>query len=573
MALLKVQDLVCSYTGNLKDKVLEINQLTIDQGEIVFLLGASGSGKSTLLETLGLMNNTLCQGDIILDRGDRKFSFSELWKEDGRKTLTNVRRNNLSFIFQNTNLMENFTAYENICLSSMIKDGRDQQTAMQGAETLMSQIGLPKSEVGISTLSVNLSGGQRQRVSFARALNNDFSLLLCDEPTGNLDETNARELLRIIRENISGTRSAIIVSHDIDLALQFADKIVVINKDPFRGFGEVLQENIYRRDYWSSRSVLELQEFRDRIIYFFSKTRESTISKQTESVPKWHKNYKSLFYTKESKVLFGRKNINLLLVMAITMLTLLAAGFANGSLSYLQRKYNDPFINWLTIHLPTFRNGGKEIDYYLRKLQEETDKGRFLIKQTDTYKDFWLRLFNSDSRDNTWFKGRTIAYDDRLLEDILGTENKISGARFKDKIDISIILTEKVLYKLNYTINDRFIYINNDDVNPVRKEDSLNKIPIPIRAVVKNIPGKIDFIVTDNFYLAFKNIENPVFSFNGDQAGRITLLIGSDGIKAEVIRKDIEELLTKENINGFIAELDTCSQVNNEKLWTGDNGL
>ena len=127
MSLITVRDLICSYNLNPEDKVLHIRHLDIERGKIIFLLGASGSGKSTFLETLGLMNNTLSGGDIVLDRGDRKFSFKELWNEPGKTTLTDVRRKNLSFIFQNTNLMENFTAYENICLSRMIKDGSDQQ--------------------------------------------------------------------------------------------------------------------------------------------------------------------------------------------------------------------------------------------------------------------------------------------------------------------------------------------------------------------------------------------------------------------------------------------------------------
>ena len=110
MNLIQVKNLVCSYSSHIKDKVLEIADLNIEKGKIVFLVGASGSGKSTFLETLGLMNNTLRSGDIILDHKDGKISFSELWRESSNYKLNEVRRKNLSFIFQNTNLMENFTA-------------------------------------------------------------------------------------------------------------------------------------------------------------------------------------------------------------------------------------------------------------------------------------------------------------------------------------------------------------------------------------------------------------------------------------------------------------------------------
>ncbi len=566
MNLIQVKNLVCSYSSHIKDKVLEIADLNIEKGKIVFLVGASGSGKSTFLETLGLMNNTLRSGDIILDHKDGKISFSELWRESSNYKLNEVRRKNLSFIFQNTNLMENFTAYENICLSRMIKEGSDQQTAMEGAERLMQQVGLPPSEVSISALSVNLSGGQRQRVSFARALNNNFSLLLCDEPTGNLDEINAQELLNIICANIQNDRTAIVVSHDINLALQFADQIVVISKDAKKGYGEILPENIYKKEYWNQLSPDELKIFREHIISFFQNSREKKFSHKSEEKLKWHKAYQPLFMKKESRILYGKNNLNIILVMSITMLTLLASGFANGSLDYIKKKYDDPFINWLTIHLPDFRNGEKDITFYTKKLLNESNLKRFSIKQIDTYKDFWLRFFSNKSLEHSWSKGRTISYDDRILEDILGFDNLILGQSFKEENDLSIILTEKMLKKLNYSLEDKFIYLNNSEQNPFSKTDSIFRVPIPIRAIVKSIPGKLDFIVTDNFYLAFKNFENSVFDFKGDQSRSIALLIGPDKAKAEKLKVDIDRLLESTSFD-CLTNIDTCDQVSSVKLW------
>jgi ABC-type lipoprotein export system ATPase subunit len=562
MAFIQVKDLVCSYSLNPDDKVLHIADLKIEKGKIIFLLGASGSGKSTFLETLGLMNNTLAAGDIELDRGDRVISFASLWKEKGNKTLNEVRRKNLSFIFQNTNLMENFTAYENICLSQMIKEGSNQKTAMEGAQALMNQVGLPLSEVSQNKLSVNLSGGQRQRVSFARALNNNFSLLLCDEPTGNLDEINARELLKIIRENIAGNRSAIVVSHDVNLALQFADQIIVISKDPAKKYGEILNENIYNREQWQSLAQDELRNFREKIVSFFRAAADRSVkTSEKETSVRSHKTYKSLFLNKESRILFGKANANLLLVTAITLLTLLASGFASGALDYIERKYNDPFVNWLTIRIPDFKNSNKDIQHYTKKLNEQAKSGRFAILQTTTYKDFWLPFFDHHANSYSYSKGRTIAFDDPLLGDLLGPENLVRGIPFRESGDLSVILTEKMLQRMKYETGAGFIYMNYHEINPMDKRDSLFKVPVPVRAVVKSIPGKLDFLVTEDYYLAYKNFDNSVFSFMGPQRRQVIILCGSDKSKAEILKGQIEKMIGNKYPDCF-TEMDTCEQVN-----------
>ena len=222
--LFSISKLSCSYTLDKNEKALYIENLNIPAGKLIFLLGASGCGKSTLLETLGLMNNTIAEGEILLNtKEDKPIEVSNLWKPENYSLLTNVRKNNYSFIFQNTNLMENFTAYENVCLSGMIKQDVTQNEVLDSAKVLMEKVKLPDNEVNLNTLSVNLSGGQRQRIAFVRALNNNATILFGDEPTGNLDEANANELFEIVKSELSKGLSAIVVSHDIDLAVKYAD--------------------------------------------------------------------------------------------------------------------------------------------------------------------------------------------------------------------------------------------------------------------------------------------------------------------------------------------------------------
>jgi len=175
--LFKIDNLVCSYSGNTEEKVLSIENLEIERNQLVFLLGASGSGKSTLLETLGLMNNTIARGEVTLKSATDEYNFSEIWKKKNESVLSEIRKKHLSFIFQNTNLMENFTAYENICLAKMIKQDISQQDVITSAKEYMARVNLSEKDVNETTLAYNLSGGQRQRLAFVRAVSSTSTVL------------------------------------------------------------------------------------------------------------------------------------------------------------------------------------------------------------------------------------------------------------------------------------------------------------------------------------------------------------------------------------------------------------
>src|SRR5690349_11301826 len=134
--LFSIENLVCSYDNTPESRVLSIERLQIPGGKLVFLLGSSGCGKSTLLETLGLMNNTIVSGNIFLSPNGipDEINLSQLWRQETPAQLTEVRKKYYSFIFQNTNLMENFTAYENVCLSGMIKENVPQSKVLESAK-------------------------------------------------------------------------------------------------------------------------------------------------------------------------------------------------------------------------------------------------------------------------------------------------------------------------------------------------------------------------------------------------------------------------------------------------------
>lgn len=238
--LYSINNLTCSYDG--VTPILKIDKLDLMMGKQTVFVGKSGSGKSTLLETLGLMNQTIAEGDIeFFPEKGVSISLKSLWQSES--DLAQIRNKYYSFIFQNTNLMNNFSAYENACIPQLLQ-GATFQEAVSKTKEAMQRVGL--SSVSEEDKVTQLSGGQRQRLAFVRAITPDFAVLFGDEPTGNLDELNAKELMHYIDSDVhQKQRSSILVSHDIDLSMAFADQIILLAKSGDEQFGLVSKENIF----------------------------------------------------------------------------------------------------------------------------------------------------------------------------------------------------------------------------------------------------------------------------------------------------------------------------------------
>lgn len=235
--LYDINDLKCSYDRHYVEGrskvVLEIRHLEIPRGEAVFIVGESGIGKSTILEVLGMMNNTIVPHEgtrfVFFEEDGRETNLLDLWARGDDNTLSAFRLRHFNFIFQNTNLMRNFTAFENIALTRMLQ-GYSAEETFDRAAAVLDELGLH--HLRRDRMAQELSGGQQQRLAFARAILPDFTVLFGDEPTGNLDADNAfraMELLSRKMEGLSGA-SAIIVTHDMHLATHFADRIIKIRK-------------------------------------------------------------------------------------------------------------------------------------------------------------------------------------------------------------------------------------------------------------------------------------------------------------------------------------------------------
>ncbi len=265
--VLQIRNLHCEYIKN--QPVLQLNHLDIPAGKLVFIIGKSGIGKSTLIETLGLMNRTIAQHpdtSILFtppgkEYHNERFELRDYWSLPNGP-LSEFRKRHFSFVFQNTNLMPNFSSGENMMVSLLIQ-GKSLQEARREVLTVMDRLSLSREIFDKKTTEI--SGGQRQRLAFVRAITANFTIMFGDEPTGNLDKNTSEELMSVLKELIRDKgKTGIIVSHDLYLAEKFADIVAPITAEWKSGegpVGDILSENIIQRDEageWRSHSGMPL---------------------------------------------------------------------------------------------------------------------------------------------------------------------------------------------------------------------------------------------------------------------------------------------------------------------------
>lgn len=544
--LFELKNVICSYSESAGKAVLKIDHLQIPRGKVIFLLGASGTGKSTLLETLGLMNHTLFSGSLFFypDQDTKNYiDYKSLWDSGTDVKISETRKQFFSFVFQNTNLMSNFSAYENVSISGLIDNTRPREETLADAVSLMEKVKLPFSAVSYNTQVFNLSGGQRQRLSFVRALAKNPKVLFCDEPTGNLDEANAREVFEIISSVSKNNFSSIIVSHDINLALRYADLIFMITKNKDKDHGEILKENIFSRSTWEGFDPAQLLLFRNRIASFFVHPEDSKLveaeTPQAKSDFKL-KSFNALFYLKEGKSLLGKYFVNFWILLLLLSVSLLAIGFANGSLSYLDKKMHDPFVDWIPLKVPFERGGEESIKKDLRQIENDSLKKRFIYSTVSVFTEqhFYVMDFKDKNISlSSEVKGRSIDVNkDRslLVEHILGGENFIAGNRsgFIGEKDLSVIVRKSFLESLHYPRDAEYIYIEQSFTDSMGSKVDLF-IPVPIRAIVKEVPGKNDILFTAYFYNAWNQAEDDAFDI---RTKLNTIIFYLKGEKAKAVK-------------------------------------
>lgn len=194
-------------------QVLKGVDINITKGEIVSIVGSSGAGKSTLLHILGTLDKA--------DAGEIIINSQRVDKLSGKK-LAAFRNKEIGFVFQFHHLLPEFSALENVCIPGWIAGGKKREVQAR-AEELLKTLGLINR---LENKPQQLSGGEQQRVAVARALINNPSIVMADEPTGNLDSTNAKELHQLfidLRKQFNQT--FLIVTHNEELA-QMSDRII-----------------------------------------------------------------------------------------------------------------------------------------------------------------------------------------------------------------------------------------------------------------------------------------------------------------------------------------------------------
>jgi len=201
------------YQGRNELKVLRGVDLVLRQGEIVALVGPSGSGKSTLLHIAGLLEPPDA-GDVAI-AGQSCNGMNDLAR-------TTMRREHLGFVYQNHHLLPEFSALENVAIPAII-DGLSRGESKKRAREILGWMGLEARE---DHRPARLSGGEQQRVAIARALASKPSLLLADEPTGNLDPATASDVFEVLLKLVRGAGlTALIATHNPDMASRM-DRIV-----------------------------------------------------------------------------------------------------------------------------------------------------------------------------------------------------------------------------------------------------------------------------------------------------------------------------------------------------------
>lgn len=217
MPLIEIRNLAkCYDLGEVQVHALKSINVDIEQGEFVALIGPSGSGKSTLMNTLGCLDRPT--GGSYLLAGEEVVTMNAVQR-------ANLRNRRIGFVFQNFNLLSRTTAVENVELPLMYSAGFSRRQRRARAAEVLGSVGLGNR---LDHKPNQLSGGQQQRVAIARALVNKPSILMADEPTGNLDTRTSQEIMQLFRKlNSENALTVILVTHDMEVARQ-ARRILVL---------------------------------------------------------------------------------------------------------------------------------------------------------------------------------------------------------------------------------------------------------------------------------------------------------------------------------------------------------
>lgn len=228
MEILKVENLSKIYgKGENRVEALKNINLAVNKGEFIAIVGASGSGKSTLLHLLGGLDRPT-GGKVVID-GESIYDYKE-------EKLAIFRRRKIGFVFQFFNLIPVLDVEENISLPALLDNDNIDENYL---DEIIKLLGLHERKTHLPS---ELSGGQQQRVSIGRALLNKPSIILADEPTGNLDSKNSKEVIELLKLSAKKyNQTLVLITHDINLA-SMSDRIITIQD------GEIISDKYLKNN-------------------------------------------------------------------------------------------------------------------------------------------------------------------------------------------------------------------------------------------------------------------------------------------------------------------------------------
>ena len=228
MEILKIEEINKTYgKGEAKVEAIKNMNFSVKKGEFIAIIGASGSGKSTLLNIIGGID-TPTSGQVYID-GEDIYTLND-------ERLSTFRRRKIGFVFQSYNLIPVLTVEENVKMPVLLDNKKADQKYI---DELLETLGIANKK---KNLPNELSGGQQQRVSIARALSNSPSIVLADEPTGNLDKKNGQEVINLlIAATKKYSQTLIVITHDMEIA-NLASRIIKIED------GEMISDEVIRHE-------------------------------------------------------------------------------------------------------------------------------------------------------------------------------------------------------------------------------------------------------------------------------------------------------------------------------------
>ncbi len=441
--------------------VLKVPALDIPRGKMVFLMGNSGSGKTTFLETLGLMSDYYGKHDQIVfypSFNGGGIDYSTIREDE--KLMAWIRREHFTFMFQETHLFQHFGILENAALTPLIKN-IPAEAARQQARAKFESI-----QIGelVGRRITEISGGEKQRVAFARAALAGGTVMFADEPTGNLGDEDAELIMKDIQGFVhrsDGKSTAIVVTHNLKLALQYGDVLIVVQDNHL-----ILNRNVFERSAagggWEGLGESPEKQIKSLLKGAHALEAESSVENvdHIEARLDFHsfkgRHFNHFFGPSCLQELSIRKWYNLVLVFVI-LVAFLAIGFSSGSLNVLRERVSDPFINWITAEITADNSQQASLARVISHFKEDSVKRVYDVRELHPFNRFPINIYNNHLRGTVPIYGMATDYNDPIFKDILSHENLVNGESFKSAGDIGLILSMQSLEQAGLGVDDKWI--------------------------------------------------------------------------------------------------------------------